>query len=115
MNKFIFGFLVILTTALMGSSFAIGKIGLAYTSPMLLAAIWFILAGFIVAIVVKLIKRPHPKKDQGLVQIEYHRFFPDSWCNGMHLCRFKDHFSRGTFDFDIHEPIISGHFWNAIS
>lgn len=37
MNKVIFGLLVILTTALMGSSFAIGKIGLAYTSPMLLA------------------------------------------------------------------------------
>ncbi|MBK5482328.1 DMT family transporter [Peribacillus sp. TH16] len=62
MNKVIFGLLVILTTALMGSSFAIGKIGLAYTSPMLLAAIRFILAGLIMAIIVKLIKRPHPSK-----------------------------------------------------
>ena len=75
MNKFIFGFLVILTTALMGSSFAIGKIGLAYTSPMLLAAIRFILAGFIMAIVVKLIKRPHPKKIKDWSKLSIIGFF----------------------------------------
>lgn len=75
MNKFIFGFLVILTTALMGSSFAIGKIGLAYTSPMLLAAIRFILAGFIMAIVVKLIKRPHPKKIMDWTKLSIIGFF----------------------------------------
>ncbi|GKV64381.1 MULTISPECIES: DMT family transporter [Sporosarcina] len=62
MNKFLFGFLVIVTTALMGSSFAIGKIGLAYSSPLLLVALRFTIAGVIMAIVVKILKKPHPKK-----------------------------------------------------
>lgn len=62
MNKFLFGFLVVVTTALMGSSFAIGKIGLAYSSPLLLVALRFTIAGVIMAIVVKILKKPHPKK-----------------------------------------------------
>ncbi|WP_301107584.1 DMT family transporter [Sporosarcina sp.] len=62
MNKFLFGFLVIVTTALMGSSFAVGKIGLEYSSPLLLVALRFTIAGVIMAIVVKILKKPHPKK-----------------------------------------------------
>jgi len=61
MNKFIFGLLVVITTGLMGSSFAIGKFGLEYSSPLLLVALRFTLAGIIFAVLVKILKRPHPK------------------------------------------------------
>jgi len=44
----------------MGSSFAVGKIGLSYSSPLLLAGLRFTLAGFIMAVSVIVIKRPHP-------------------------------------------------------
>lgn len=61
MNKCLFSMLVILTTFLMGSSFAIGKIGLSYTTPLLLVGIRFSLAGVIMAIAVRLLRIPHPK------------------------------------------------------
>lgn len=61
MNKYIYGLLVILTTSLMGSAFAIGKIGLIYSSPILLVAFRFSLAGILMAIFVILWKRPHPR------------------------------------------------------
>lgn len=60
MNTFKFTFLILLTTFLMGSSFAVGKIGLTYSSPLLLAGLRFILAGFIMAVIVLALKRPHP-------------------------------------------------------
>lgn len=60
MNRFLFGFLVVVTTALMGSSFTIGKIGLEYSSPLLLVALRFTIAGVIMAVVVKIMKKPHP-------------------------------------------------------
>ncbi|MGN4127957.1 DMT family transporter [Lysinibacillus sphaericus] len=60
MNTFKFIALLLLTTFLMGSSFAIVKLGLLYSSPLLLAAIRFILAGVIMSIIVILLKRPHP-------------------------------------------------------
>ena len=44
----------------MGSSFAIVKIGLSYSSPILLAALRFTLAGIIMSIIVSVLKRPHP-------------------------------------------------------
>lgn len=62
MNKMLFCLLVVLTTGLMGSSFTIGKLGLAYSSPLLLVAMRFTLAGIIMATVVKLLKKPHPGK-----------------------------------------------------
>lgn len=71
MKKSIFFTLVILTTFLMGSSFAIGKIGLGYSSPLLLAGVRFLLAGFIMAIIVRGLKRTHPSsmKDWGRAAI----------------------------------------------
>ncbi|WP_268753340.1 DMT family transporter [Ferroacidibacillus organovorans] len=57
-NPLIYGSLVILTTALMGSSFAVGKIGLEYVSPLLLVGIRFTLAGMLMALFV--LKRRHP-------------------------------------------------------
>ncbi|SCC55155.1 DMT family transporter [Bacillus wiedmannii] len=60
MNIFKFTLLILLTTFLMGSSFAVGKIGLSYSSPLLLAALRFTLAGFIMAVIVIMLKRPHP-------------------------------------------------------
>jgi probable blue pigment (indigoidine) exporter len=60
MNKAIFSLLVIITTALMGSSFAVGKMGLAYSSPLLLVAFRFTLAGIIMSMVVLLMRRAHP-------------------------------------------------------
>jgi len=67
MNKYVYGLLVIVTTSLMGSAFAIGKIGLDYSSPILLVAFRFTLAGLLMAIFVILWKRPHPDnaKDWG--------------------------------------------------
>ena len=60
MNNYKFIPLVLLTTFLMGSSFAIVKIGLSYSSPILLAALRFTLAGIIMSIIVSVLKRPHP-------------------------------------------------------
>lgn len=60
MNTFKFTLLILLTTFLMGSSFAVGKIGLSYSSPLLLAGLRFTLAGFIMAVSVIILKRPHP-------------------------------------------------------
>ncbi|ANU17215.1 hypothetical protein BBI11_09380 [Planococcus maritimus] len=60
-NRFIFAFLVIVTTSLMGSSFAVGKIGLEHVSPLLLVGIRFTIAGSLMALFVKLFRRKHPK------------------------------------------------------
>jgi probable blue pigment (indigoidine) exporter len=60
MNTFKFTLLILLTTFLMGSSFTVGKIGLSYSSPLLLAGLRFTLAGFIMAVIVIALKRPHP-------------------------------------------------------
>ncbi|QSO53008.1 EamA family transporter [Alicyclobacillus curvatus] len=59
MNPLLYGILVITTTVLMGSSFAVGKIGLAYVSPLLLVGIRFAFAGLLMALFV--IRRPHPR------------------------------------------------------
>lgn len=71
MKKYSFFTLTILTTVLMGSSFAIGKIGLDYSSPLLLAGLRFFLAGCIMSVIVLVQKRPHPSaiKDWGRVII----------------------------------------------
>ncbi|WP_461611062.1 DMT family transporter [Cytobacillus kochii] len=61
MKKFNFFTLIMLTTALMGSSFAIGKIGLGYSSPLLLAGLRFFLAGLIMMVIVLIQKREHPR------------------------------------------------------
>lgn len=60
MNIYKFTVLLVLTTFLMGSSFAVVKLGLPYASPLLLAALRFILAGILMAVVVLALKRPHP-------------------------------------------------------
>lgn len=59
-NRAVFGLLVMVTTALMGSSFAVGKIDMRYISPLLLAGLRFILAGSLLAFVV--MRRPLPSK-----------------------------------------------------
>lgn len=61
MKKSKFIFLILLTTSLMGSSFSIGKLELAYLSPLLLVALRFILAGAIMGGVVIVLRRTHPK------------------------------------------------------
>ena len=45
----------------MGSSFAIGKIGLIYVSPLLLVGVRFVLAGILMVIAVLTARRPHPR------------------------------------------------------
>jgi|SRR5690625_1463489 len=71
MNKYVYALLIIITTLLMGSSFAIGKIGLNYSSPILLASFRFLFAGFFMIIFVNLWKRSYPCniKDWGKVFI----------------------------------------------
>ncbi len=60
MKNYQFIALLVVTTFLMGSSFAIVKLGLPYSSPLLLAALRFMLAGILMVIVVMIFKRPHP-------------------------------------------------------
>ncbi len=67
MNPYLFGVLVVTTTALMGSSFAVGKIGLDYVSPLLLVGIRFTIAGILMALLVR--NKPLPKQLQDWVRI----------------------------------------------
>ncbi|MGE7910447.1 DMT family transporter [Lysinibacillus xylanilyticus] len=69
MNIYKFTALLVLTTFLMGSSFAIVKLGLPYASPLLLAALRFILAGIMMAVVVFALKRPHPTSKEDWMKI----------------------------------------------
>lgn len=75
MNKWLFGFFVVLTTSLMGSAFTIGKIGLAYATPIMLVALRFLLAGVIMAMIVKLLRIPHPKQLSDWLRIALIGFF----------------------------------------
>lgn len=69
MSKVKFGLLIVLTTFLMGSSFAVVKIGLSYSSPLLLAALRFLIAGILMAIFVFIFRRPHPKAKGGWMKM----------------------------------------------
>ncbi|WP_436374750.1 DMT family transporter [Cytobacillus sp. BC1816] len=69
MNKAMFILLVVITTGLMGSSFAIGKIGLKYFSPLFLVGLRFTIAGLLMAAIVILFKRTHPKKPKEWLKI----------------------------------------------
>ena len=75
MNKWLFGFLVVLTTSLMGSAFAIGKIGLAYATPIMLVALRFLIAGVIMAIIVKCLRMAHPRQMTDWLKIALIGFF----------------------------------------
>lgn len=75
MNKLVFGLLVLITTSLMGSSFAVGKIGLSYASPFLLVGLRFTLAGIIMSVLVLLYKRKHPTKASDWLRIVIIGFF----------------------------------------
>lgn len=75
MNKYLYGLLVILTTSLMGSAFAIGKVGLAYASPIFLVALRFTIAGIVMGIAVYFLKKPHPKTWKKWSQIFVIGFF----------------------------------------
>lgn len=61
--------LTLFTTFLMGSSFAVVKMGLPYSSPLLLAALRFILAGIIMGVVVIVLKRPHPTSKENWIKL----------------------------------------------
>lgn len=73
MNALSYGILVVLTTMLMGSSFAIGKMGLAYASPLLLAGCRFTLAGLLMAIWIR--KKPLPASAQEWAKVVLIGFF----------------------------------------
>ena len=75
MNRYAFGLLVVLATSLMGSSFAVGKVGLSYFSPILLVGIRFTLAGAIMALVVKIKKQKMPASIQDLAKLLLIGFF----------------------------------------
>ncbi|ANU10882.1 hypothetical protein BBH88_11455 [Planococcus antarcticus DSM 14505] len=68
-KKLIFALLVIITTSLMGSSFAVAKIGLEYFSPLLLVGMRFTMAGMIMGTFVLLLKKKHPKKASDWLRI----------------------------------------------
>ncbi|MFD4931797.1 DMT family transporter [Peribacillus butanolivorans] len=69
MNTFKFTLLILLTTFLMGSSFAVGKIGLSYSTPLLLAALRFTLAGLLMVVIVIALKRPHPESKRKWIKM----------------------------------------------
>ncbi|MDI2587063.1 DMT family transporter [Psychrobacillus sp. NEAU-3TGS] len=69
MNTFKFTSLILLTTFLMGSSFAVVKMGLPYSSPLLLAALRFILAGIIMVVIVIVLKRSHPVSRENWIRM----------------------------------------------
>ncbi|MEK4534620.1 DMT family transporter [Peribacillus sp. FSL K6-1552] len=69
MNTFKFTLLILLTTFLMGSSFAVGKIGLSYSTPLLLAALRFTLAGLLMVVIVIALKRPHPESKRNWIKM----------------------------------------------
>ena len=75
MNKYLYGLLVVATTSLMGSAFAIGKVGLIYSSPILLVALRFSIAGIIMAMIVLLLKRTHPRTCKDWFQVFIIGFF----------------------------------------
>ncbi|MDN7240777.1 DMT family transporter [Planococcus sp. N028] len=68
-SKAAFALLVVITTGLMGSSFAIGKIGLSYVSPLLLVGIRFTLAGLLMIAIVTALRRPQPKRFRDWLRI----------------------------------------------
>lgn len=61
MSKTVLIIFVLISTALMGSSFSVGKIGLEYVSPLLMVGLRFVMAGIIMAVYVRLNKKPLPK------------------------------------------------------
>ncbi|MHB1665732.1 MAG: EamA family transporter [bacterium] len=61
MNRLKFIILIVLSTALMGSAFSVIKMGDIYASPLMFAAIRFILAGLLLAFIVGIARMPHPK------------------------------------------------------
>jgi probable blue pigment (indigoidine) exporter len=63
MNPILYAMLVLMATSLMGSSFAVGKIGLAYISPMLLVGLRFTIAGVLMALWVRKKTFPATKQD----------------------------------------------------
>jgi probable blue pigment (indigoidine) exporter len=63
MKPVFYGLLVILATSLMGSSFAVGKLGLSYFSPLLLVGIRFTIAGLLMAIWVRKKRLPASMDD----------------------------------------------------
>jgi probable blue pigment (indigoidine) exporter len=69
MNRYVFGILVVIATSLMGSSFAVGKLGLSYVSPLLLIGIRFTLAGAIMALAVRIKYRRLPASTQDWVKL----------------------------------------------
>lgn len=69
MNRIVFILLLVITTGLMGSSFAIGKIGMNNVSPLLLVGLRFTIAGIVMAIIVMALKRPHPKDFRNWLRI----------------------------------------------
>lgn len=75
MNKYLYGLLVVATTSLMGSAFAIGKVGLIYSSPILLVALRFTIAGIIMAMIVLFLKRTHPRTFKDWFQVFIIGFF----------------------------------------
>lgn len=69
MHVFKFISLLFVSTFLMGSSFAVVKMGLPFASPLMLAAMRFLLAGLLMAVVVRACKRPHPTSQKDWLRI----------------------------------------------
>lgn len=69
MNRIVYFALILVSTALMGSSFAVGKITLEYISPLLVVGLRFTLAGALMAIITVKRRRPDNLADWGRIVI----------------------------------------------
>ncbi|PQP85423.1 EamA family transporter [Paenibacillus sp. PCH8] len=72
--------LIILTTLIMGTSFPVGKIGMMYAPPFLLMGLRYVLAGVLLAWIVR--KRPLPVQWQQWAQIVVIGFFQSAGVMG---------------------------------
>lgn len=93
MNNIKFIALLLLTTFLMGSSFAIVKLGLPYSSPLLLAALRFIVAGVLMAVIVLLLKKTSPNDKSQLVENSFDWYVSNCWRDGVYIFKLANDYS----------------------
>ena len=80
MNKIVLITFVLISTALMGSSFSVGKIGLAYVSPLLMVGLRFVMAGITMAVFVGLTQKTSPERYRNVDENSSHWSFSNRRC-----------------------------------
>ncbi len=105
MNIYKFIALLVLTTFLMGSSFAIVKLGLPYSSPLLLATLRFLLAGAIMAVIVIAFRRPHPTSNGSWIKILIIGACQTAGVMGCIFFKFAHNYSKRIFHSNVYKSL----------